>query len=119
MSKLTQRAADAVVKELRGFGLGYPGAHTKSPWPGHLDLAVNDKTFAYLNVEGEPNRVVVGGGTPRRVHSRPNAAMARGWARKNAGSFQTRAISSSRSSGVGAPVRGTTRIGPATLLSSP
>ncbi len=38
---------------------------------------------------GEPNSVTVGGGTPRRVHSRPNAAIARGCARKNAGSFQT------------------------------
>ena len=28
--------------KLRDFGLAYPGAHTKSPWPGHLDLAVND-----------------------------------------------------------------------------
>ena len=47
-------ATDAVLKELRRFGLAYPGAHTKSPWPGHLDLAVNDKTFAYLSLEGEP-----------------------------------------------------------------
>jgi len=46
--------SDAVLKELRAFGLAYPGAHTKSPWPGHLDLAVNDKTFAYLSLEGEP-----------------------------------------------------------------
>src|SRR5262249_30369820 len=38
----------------RAFGLAYPGAHLKSPWPGHMDLAVNDKTFAYLSVEGEP-----------------------------------------------------------------
>jgi len=45
---------DAVLKEVRAFGLAYPGAHTKSPWPGHLDLAVNDKTFAYLSLEGEP-----------------------------------------------------------------
>jgi predicted DNA-binding protein (MmcQ/YjbR family) len=48
------RPTDAVLKELRAFGLAYPGAHTKSPWPGHLDLAVNDKTFAYLSLEGEP-----------------------------------------------------------------
>lgn len=47
-------AHDVVLKELRAFGLAYPGAHTKSPWPGHLDLAVNDKTFAYLGLEGEP-----------------------------------------------------------------
>jgi predicted DNA-binding protein (MmcQ/YjbR family) len=45
---------DVALAELRKFGLAYPGAHTKSPWPGHLDLAVKDKTFAYLSVEGEP-----------------------------------------------------------------
>ena len=50
----TKRTTDAVLKELRAFGLAYPGAHTKSPWPGHLDLAVKDKTFAYLSIEGEP-----------------------------------------------------------------
>lgn len=44
----------AAVAALRAFGLAYPGAHTKSPWPGHLDLAVNDKAFAYLSVDGEP-----------------------------------------------------------------
>jgi len=47
-------ASDPILKELRAFGLAYPGAHTKSPWPGHLDLAVKDKTFAYLSIEGEP-----------------------------------------------------------------
>ena len=47
-------STDAVLLELRAFGLAYPGAHTKSPWPGHLDLAVKDKTFAYLSLEGEP-----------------------------------------------------------------
>ncbi|MDB4957705.1 MAG: DifB protein [Myxococcales bacterium] len=53
---MTKKSAgtDAIVKELRAWGLTYPGAHTKSPWPGHLDLAVNDKTFAYLSIEGEP-----------------------------------------------------------------
>ncbi|MEO6773067.1 MAG: MmcQ/YjbR family DNA-binding protein [Kofleriaceae bacterium] len=49
-----QRASDASVKELRAFGLAYPGTTIKSPWPGHKDLAVNDKTFAYLTIEGEP-----------------------------------------------------------------
>ena len=45
----------SLSKELREFGLAYyPGAHTKSPWPGHLDLAVNDKTFAYLSPDDEP-----------------------------------------------------------------
>jgi predicted DNA-binding protein (MmcQ/YjbR family) len=46
--------SDAIVKELRAFGLAFPGAHSKSPWPGHDDLAVRDKTFAYLPADGEP-----------------------------------------------------------------
>ena len=45
---------DEALEQLRDFGLAYPGAHLKSPWPGHLDLAVKDKTFAYLSLEGEP-----------------------------------------------------------------
>lgn len=47
-------AIDQALKELRAFGLSYPEAQTKSPWPGHMDLAVKDKTFAYMSVEGEP-----------------------------------------------------------------
>jgi predicted DNA-binding protein (MmcQ/YjbR family) len=47
------RASDAILAELRAFGLGYPGAHSKSPWPDHDDLAVNDKTFAYLPAAGQ------------------------------------------------------------------
>ena len=54
MSKRQGDANNAVLRKLRTFGLAYPGAHTKSPWPGHNDLAVNGKTFAYLSVEGEP-----------------------------------------------------------------
>src|SRR5512133_2211222 len=54
MAKKKALATDKVVQELRAFGLAYPGAHTKSPWPGHLDLAVNDKTFAYLSTPGQP-----------------------------------------------------------------
>src|SRR5215471_15056638 len=52
--KKSTRESDAVLRELRAFGLAYPGAHAKSPWPGHDDLAVNGKTFAYLSAEGEP-----------------------------------------------------------------
>jgi predicted DNA-binding protein (MmcQ/YjbR family) len=44
---------DALLRELREFGLTYPGAHIKSPWPNHEDLAVNDKTFAYLPPAGQ------------------------------------------------------------------
>jgi predicted DNA-binding protein (MmcQ/YjbR family) len=47
-------STDEVLEELRAFGMSYPGAHFKSPWPGHKDLAVKDKTFAYLSIEGEP-----------------------------------------------------------------
>ena len=53
-TKGRKSSTDAELKALRQFGLAYPKAHTKSPWPGHLDLAVNDKTFAYLSIEGEP-----------------------------------------------------------------
>jgi predicted DNA-binding protein (MmcQ/YjbR family) len=54
MAKKKALASDKVLQELRRFGLAYPGAHLKSPWPGHKDLAVNDKTFAYLSIEGDP-----------------------------------------------------------------
>lgn len=57
MARKRAAPTDAAVRELRAFGLTYPGAHLKSPWPGHADLAVNDKTFAYLSVEGEPLKI--------------------------------------------------------------
>lgn len=47
-------AGDDIVKMLRAFGLKFPEAHGKAPWPGHDDLAVKDKTFAYLSADGEP-----------------------------------------------------------------
>lgn len=53
----TQHPHDAVRTELRQFGLSLPETQTKSPWPGHLDVAVRDKTFAYINVDGEPLQV--------------------------------------------------------------
>src|SRR5262245_1978599 len=47
--------SDALVRHLRELGLAkYPGSHLMSPWPGHLDLAVDGKTYAYLSLEGEP-----------------------------------------------------------------
>ena len=46
--------ADTIVDELRAWGLSLPGAHGKAPWPEHDDLAVNDKTFAYLPAKGRP-----------------------------------------------------------------
>ena len=53
MAKATAKS-DAAIKALRDYGLTFPGAHLKSPWPGHKDLAVKDRTFAYLPVEGDP-----------------------------------------------------------------
>jgi hypothetical protein len=44
----------ALMAELRAFGLRFPEAHTKTPWPGHLDLAVKGKTFAFMSTDGEP-----------------------------------------------------------------
>lgn len=49
----SQHPHASAIAELRAFGLTYPEAHTKSPWPGHLDLAVRDKIFAHLTPEGE------------------------------------------------------------------
>src|SRR4051812_7547663 len=57
MAARKSRGSADPMAELRAFGLTYPGAHTKSPWPGHLDLAVKDKTFAYLSAPGEPFKI--------------------------------------------------------------
>jgi predicted DNA-binding protein (MmcQ/YjbR family) len=38
------------LKTLKAFGLSLPGTTPKSPWPGHDDVAVNDKTFTYLSL---------------------------------------------------------------------
>jgi predicted DNA-binding protein (MmcQ/YjbR family) len=47
--------AHKAIAELRAWGLSrFPGAPIKSPWPGHADLAVKDKTFAYLSNEEDP-----------------------------------------------------------------
>ena len=45
--------AEDAMQALRAWGLTLPGAHSKSPWEGHDDLAVNDKTFAYLSTGDE------------------------------------------------------------------
>jgi predicted DNA-binding protein (MmcQ/YjbR family) len=51
---MAKKNHDAILKQLRAHGMAYPGVSFKSPWPGHMDLAVKDKTFAYLSLEGEP-----------------------------------------------------------------
>ena len=50
----TGTKSDAFLRDIRAFGLSYPGTSLKSPWPDHCDLAVKDKTFAYLSTEGQP-----------------------------------------------------------------
>lgn len=50
--------AAAALVHLRERGLRrHPGAELKSPWPGHLDLAVHGKTYAYLSAPGDPPHV--------------------------------------------------------------
>ena len=44
--------SDDLLRDLKAWGLSLPGAHSKSPWPEHDDLAVKDKTFAYLPKAG-------------------------------------------------------------------
>lgn len=45
---MPDRAA-TTLKALKAFALSLPGTQPKSPWPGHDDVAVNDKTFLYLS----------------------------------------------------------------------
>ena len=40
--------SNATLKAIRTFALALPGTEPKSPWPGHDDVAVADKTFLYL-----------------------------------------------------------------------
>jgi len=54
----------SIIDELRAWGLTLPGVHRKSPWPEHDDLAVNDKTFAYLPAAGQPFKRSVSCPTP-------------------------------------------------------
>jgi len=38
----------ALRRSIRDFALSLPGTSPKSPWPGHDDVAVAEKTFVYL-----------------------------------------------------------------------
>lgn len=51
MNNRSSRSNDAFLKQLPAFGRL---SDSKSPWPGHKDLAAKDKTFAYLSAAGEP-----------------------------------------------------------------
>lgn len=48
-----QHAHATTLKELKAFGLSLPGTTPKAPWPGHDDVAVNDKTFVYLSLHDD------------------------------------------------------------------
>jgi hypothetical protein len=76
-------------------------------WPSGLtaSLSVGINGIPRQVTNCDPKMLTVAGGTPRRVASRPKAAIAFGWARKNAGFFHTSVRSSSISSGVGVPFR--------------
>ena len=50
----TKKPQAKALADLRKWGLGLPGAHAKSPWPEHDDLAVKDKTFAFMSAAGQP-----------------------------------------------------------------
>ena len=41
---------DQVIADLHSFGMAFPEAQIRSPWPGHQDLVVRDKTFTFLSV---------------------------------------------------------------------
>ena len=53
------KSHDTAAAALRKFGLAFPGAHSKSPWPEHDDLAVKDKTFAFMSETGRPLSISV------------------------------------------------------------
>jgi hypothetical protein len=57
MAKPSKHPHDAARQALRNFGLTYPEAGLKRPWPEHLDLVVRGKTFAFMNVEGMPLKI--------------------------------------------------------------
>ena len=46
-----------IRRKLKAFGLAYPEAHSKTPWPEHDDLAVRNKTFAFLSAAGTPLKI--------------------------------------------------------------
>jgi predicted DNA-binding protein (MmcQ/YjbR family) len=50
MSETSETMLDA----LRSWGMTFPGAERRSPWPEHDDLVVKDKTFAFLPAAGQP-----------------------------------------------------------------
>ena len=56
----------AALKSIKAFALALPGAAPKSPWPGHDDVAVNDKTFVYLSVHRQTRIVTASAVDPEQ-----------------------------------------------------
>ena len=52
---MPQSPASRWLQQLKQFGLSLPDTQPKAPWPGHDDVAVNNKTFAYLVLEDDGN----------------------------------------------------------------
>ena len=52
-TKEVPATAAARLKVIRTLTLSLPGRQPKSPWPGHDDVAVNNKTFVYLGLGDE------------------------------------------------------------------
>jgi len=46
--------SDAVRRRLNAYALAFPEAESRSPWPGHDNAVVRDKTFVFLSSAGEP-----------------------------------------------------------------
>jgi ubiquinone/menaquinone biosynthesis C-methylase UbiE/predicted DNA-binding protein (MmcQ/YjbR family) len=46
-------ALAALRNAIKTFALSLPGTSPKSPWPGHDDVAVSDKTFVYLGSDDQ------------------------------------------------------------------
>ena len=69
------KSHDTAAAALRKFGLAFPGAHSKSPWPEHDDLAVKDKTFAFMSETGRPLSISVKLTVSHATHSHTRAMM--------------------------------------------
>lgn len=50
-SSSSSASVAALQKSIKAFALALPGTQPKSPWPGHDDVAVSDKTFLYLGTD--------------------------------------------------------------------
>ncbi len=52
-------AREALANHLYALGLSWPETATASPWPGHLDLVVRGKTFAFISADEAELRISV------------------------------------------------------------